>query len=103
MTIDVDACRQCNADAYSVLKEVLMDIDRRGFVKHAGLGGIVLVSAAGCSIGGDKPSGDEFYFVQLSDTHWGFEGAAVNPSVSHNLMHHQYPTRTRGDPLCQLL
>ena len=62
-----------------------MDIDRRDFVKLAGLGGIVLVSAAGCSIGGGKPSGDEFYFVQLSDTHWGFEGAAVNPDSQGTL------------------
>ena len=37
-------------------------------------------SAADCSPRGDKP----FYFVQISDTHWGYQGAA-NPDASHSL------------------
>ena len=28
---------------------------------------------------------DDFYFVQLSDCHWGFEGAAVNPDAKGTL------------------
>ena len=48
-------------------------IDRRDFLKLAGVGGVVFASGLpGCATmaGG----ADEFYFVQLSDTHWGFNG-----------------------------
>ena len=31
------------------------------------------------SCGGVAGNGDDFYFVQLSDSHWGFHGPAVNP------------------------
>ena len=58
-----------------------MKIDRRQFLQLAGYGGVVYVASglAGCaSLGGDGSDGD-FYFVQLSDTHWGFKGPAVNP------------------------
>ena len=60
--------------------------DRRDFLKLAGLGGVVLVS--GCAStggGGMAAAADEFYFVQLSDCHWGFEGAAVNPDAKGTL------------------
>ena len=58
-------------------------IDRRDFLKLAGLGGVVLVS--GCSSpGGAKGTADEFFFVQLSDTHWGFQGAP-NPEAKVTL------------------
>src|SRR5215510_936101 len=57
-------------------------IDRREFLKLAGLGGAVLVS--GCAgMGGAKE--DDFYFVQLSDTHWGFKGPALNPDAEGTL------------------
>jgi hypothetical protein len=55
-------------------------------LKLAGLGGVVLVS--GCAStkgGGAMAADDDFYFVQLSDTHWGFEGAAVNPDAKGTL------------------
>ena len=58
-------------------------IDRREFLKLAGLGGAVLVSGgAGFARGAD--AGD-FYFVQLSDPHWGFEGPAQNPDSTGTL------------------
>jgi hypothetical protein len=59
--------------------------DRRAFLKLAGLGGAVFASGlAGCaSMAGEKY--DEFYFVQLSDTHWGFKGAALNPDADGTL------------------
>ncbi|HSS46832.1 MAG TPA: metallophosphoesterase [Burkholderiales bacterium] len=64
-------------------------MDRRQFLKLAGLGGVVFVSGlAGCASAGRKPGAtayDDFYFVQLSDTHWGFEGAAVNPDAKGTL------------------
>ena len=63
-----------------------MDIDRRDFIKLAGLGGVVLVSASGCkSLGGGSTNQEGFYFVQLSDTHWGFEGPAINPDAQGTL------------------
>src|SRR3954469_13944563 len=48
-------------------------IGRRDFMKLAGIGGAVFASGlAGCaSMAGGR---DDFYFVQLSDTHWGFQG-----------------------------
>jgi hypothetical protein len=60
-------------------------IDRRQFLKLAGLGGVVFASGlAGCAgLGGSKQ--DDFYFVQLSDTHWGFKGPALNPDADGTL------------------
>jgi len=60
-------------------------IDRREFLKLAGLGGVVLVSGrAGFGRGAAIDAGD-FYFVQLSDLHWGFEGPAQNPDNTGTL------------------
>jgi hypothetical protein len=60
-------------------------IDRREFLKLAGLGGAVFASGlAGCAgLGGSRQ--DDFYFVQLSDTHWGFKGPALNPDADGTL------------------
>jgi hypothetical protein len=57
---------------------------RREFMKLAGLGGVVIVSG---SMPGSATAaaGTDFYFVQLSDCHWGFEGAAVNPDARGTL------------------
>lgn len=54
-------------------------IDRRDFLRLAGMGGVVFASglgAAACASLGGRPASaaDDFYFVQLSDTHWGFDG-----------------------------
>jgi 3',5'-cyclic AMP phosphodiesterase CpdA len=61
-------------------------ISRRDFIRLAGLGGVVLVS--GCATTSD-PAGaaadNDFYFVQLSDCHWGFEGADINPDARGTL------------------
>lgn len=61
-------------------------MNRRDFLALSALGGGVVFSSAlaGCgSLGqanGDRP----FYFVQLSDTHWGYKGPA-NPDAEHTL------------------
>jgi Calcineurin-like phosphoesterase len=61
-------------------------IDRREFLKLAGLGGIVLVSGCASTVMGAKADADdEFYFVQLSDSHWGFDGPAINPDAKGTL------------------
>ena len=61
-------------------------VNRRDFLKLAGLGGAVFASGlAGCStLGGTAPQQD-FYFVQLSDAHWGFKGPVVNPDAAGTL------------------
>ena len=60
--------------------------DRRDFLRMAGVGGVVFVSslrgAQGASVAGQKY--DDFYFVQLSDSHWGFQGAP-NPDAKGTL------------------
>lgn len=56
------------------------EFDRRDFLKLAGLGGVVFASGLRARVLGDglrkdeETKAEEFYFVQLSDTHWGFDG-----------------------------
>ena len=58
-------------------------IDRRQFLKLAGLGvGVVMGSALPGMARADGD--DEFYFLQLSDTHWGFQGPP-NPDAKGTL------------------
>src|SRR5438105_15872787 len=61
----------------------MQGVDRRQFLKIAGLGGVVFASGLARSA---EPYGaqDEFFFVQLSDTHWGFQGAP-NPDAAGTL------------------
>jgi Calcineurin-like phosphoesterase len=59
---------------------------RRDFLKLTGLGGAVFMSGlAGCSTLGTRTAQQDFYFVQLSDTHWGFNGPVVNPDAAGTL------------------
>ena len=59
---------------------------RREFMKLAGLGGVVLVSGCASTMGSGMATADnDFYFVQLSDSHWGFKGPAVNPDAEGTL------------------
>jgi hypothetical protein len=61
-------------------------IDRRQFLKLTGLGGVVFASGlSGWASAAKKSEQDEFYFVQLSDTHWGFDGPKVNPEAANTL------------------
>jgi hypothetical protein len=71
--------------------EAIMDhtIDRRNFLRLAGLGGVIFASGLNGWASADArssaaPSYEEFYFVQLSDTHWGFEGPP-NPDARGTL------------------
>ena len=64
-------------------------IDRREFLKLAGMGsaGIVFSSTLRTAAAADaaaRGGDDEFYFVQLSDVHWGFEGPP-NPDAKGTL------------------
>ena len=61
-------------------------LSRREFMRLAGLGGVVLVSGCASTMASTSAAADdEFYFVQLSDSHWGFEGAAINPDAQGTL------------------
>src|SRR2546430_16624531 len=62
----------------------MQGIDRRQFVKIAGLGGLVFASGLARGADGYASAADEFFFVQLSDTHWGFQGAP-NPDAAGTL------------------
>ncbi|HEY1129438.1 MAG TPA: metallophosphoesterase [Roseateles sp.] len=59
-------------------------MQRRAFLHLASLGGGAIFSTGltGCATAG-RPQ-DEFYFVQLSDTHWGFQGPP-NPDARGTL------------------
>jgi Calcineurin-like phosphoesterase len=63
-----------------------MTIDRRQFLKLTALGGgaVFASSLPGCAALGGSAQ-DDFYFVQLSDTHWGFNGPMVNPDARGTL------------------
>lgn len=59
-------------------------INRRDFLKLAGFGGVVFASGlAGYARAGSGV--EEFHFVQLSDSHWGFKGPKVNPDAAGTL------------------
>ena len=58
---------------------------RRDFLKLAGIGGAVFVSGATLRAGQMQQDMSAFYFVQISDTHWGFNGPAINPDSQGTL------------------
>jgi len=55
-------------------------VNRRNFLRIAGLGGVVFASGLARAAGAYAAAQEEFFFVQLSDTHWGFQGAP-NPDA----------------------
>lgn len=66
-------------------------VDRREFLQlaalsGAGIAGVVFASGlrrAHAASGGEAV--DDFMFLQMSDTHWGFTGPAVNPDAAVTL------------------
>jgi len=75
---------------------MVSDLERRDFLALMGIGGLVFASGlAGCASGasaagvaappnGPGPADDDFFFLQLSDTHWGFKGPP-NPQADVTL------------------
>jgi len=61
-----------------------MNFNRRGFLKLAGLGGVGVVFASKLPGMAYAAGGDDFYFVHMSDAHWGFEGPP-NPDSAGTL------------------
>lgn len=62
----------------------MLQRDRRDFLKLAGLAGVTFTT--GLFPGGpvSAQAGGDFHFVQFSDTHWGYKGAA-NPDAENTL------------------
>ncbi len=60
-------------------------IYRRDFLKLAGIGSVVF--ASGLDIWGDNAAAaqEDFFFVQLSDPHWGFNNPQINPDATGTL------------------
>ncbi len=61
-----------------------MNIDRRDFLKLAGIGSVVFVSGLSNMNQAANAAGvskDDFFFIQISDTHWGFTNQAINPDA----------------------
>jgi len=68
--------------------KVNQGISRRHFAGLAGLGGVAFASGVfglGSLAGQALAAAGDFMFVQLSDTHWGFSGDAVNPEAKTTL------------------
>lgn len=64
-----------------------MRMDRRDFLKLLGVGSAVLViGPRGIAAAANETSGqDDFFFIQLSDTHWGFNDPKINPDTTGTL------------------
>jgi hypothetical protein len=67
----------------------MTDINRREFLKLTGISGISIVCMSGVGslahAAWGKKTADDFFFVQMSDTHWGFSGPAINPDATGTL------------------
>ncbi|MBO9537271.1 metallophosphoesterase [Herbaspirillum sp.] len=60
-------------------------MNRRKFLRLAGLGGVVYASGLSGWAGAATSGGaEDFFFVQMSDSHWGFEGPP-NPDAKGTL------------------
>ncbi|PYS46870.1 MAG: hypothetical protein DMG13_29175 [Acidobacteria bacterium] len=61
-------------------------MNRRDLLKLTGMGVAVFVSGTAARAGSFRQKQNEsFYFVQLSDTHWGFNGPNINPDSQGTL------------------
>ncbi len=71
-----------------------LSYSRRDFLKLAGIGGGIVFASSlpgcanlGANLGAGKAAGatQDFSFVQLSDIHWGYNNASVNPDFKGTL------------------
>jgi len=66
-------------------------VNRREFLQltaltGAGIAGVVFASGLRRANAAEKSTrGNDFFFLQMSDTHWGFAGPAVNPEAAVTL------------------
>ena len=62
----------------------MQHVDRRDFLKLAGVAGVTFTAGLFAGRPASAQAGTDFHFVQFSDTHWGYSGAA-NPDAEHTL------------------
>lgn len=58
--------------------------DRRDFLKLAGMAGVTFTAGLFADRQASAQASSDFHFVQFSDTHWGYKGAA-NPDAENTL------------------
>src|ERR1700744_57497 len=61
-----------------------MRTHRRDFIKLAGVAGVTFTAGLFPGYRASAQAADNFHFVQISDTHWGYKGPA-NPDAEHTL------------------
>ena len=61
------------------------DFSRRDFLRLAGVGGGVVFASTLPGCAGMAQGTRDFHFVQLSDIHWGYNNASVNPDFKGTL------------------
>jgi 3',5'-cyclic AMP phosphodiesterase CpdA len=62
----------------------MLQRDRRAFLKLAGVAGVTFTAGLFPRGPASAQAAGDFHFVQFSDTHWGFKGAA-NPDAENTL------------------
>jgi hypothetical protein len=77
---------------FNLTKEHIM-MDRRGFIRLTAVGGGAVFMSGLYGTALADTGYEDFYFVQLSDSHWGFKGPA-NPDA-HNTLKLRSPPSTR--------
>lgn len=61
-------------------------MERRQFLELTGIAGVVFASGLpGATAASRLQKHDDFFFLQMSDTHWGFKGPLVNPEAAATL------------------
>jgi 3',5'-cyclic AMP phosphodiesterase CpdA len=64
----------------------MTEFSRKEFLKLAGIGGVVFASGLSHFARAAGPEAQQdFHFVQLSDSHWGFTGPKANPEAATTL------------------
>jgi hypothetical protein len=59
-------------------------VDRRDFLKLSGIAGVTFTAGLFPGHKASAQAANDFHFVQISDTHWGYKGPA-NPDAEHTL------------------
>ena len=62
----------------------MLQRDRRDFLKLAGMAGVTFTAGLFADRQASAQAAGDFHFVQFSDTHWGYKGAA-NPDAENTL------------------
>jgi 3',5'-cyclic AMP phosphodiesterase CpdA len=63
---------------------MMLQHDRRDFLKLAGMAGVTFTAGLFANRQASAQAAGDFHFVQFSDTHWGYKGAA-NPDAENTL------------------